>query len=1075
MIRWLVNHLASVLLVVFCIVLFGIGTYVSLPRESNPDIKVPVVLVTTPYIGVSPEDVESLVTIPLETELTGLKDLKVMKSTSAEGASIVFLEFEPEAVIEDALQQVRDRVSRAKSQLPPDAEEPAVREISFSDMPIVIITIAGPADEETLKQLGETLEDDLGSIKGVLEAKLSGGRERQYRVKLDPTRMDHYGLSTNDVLAALSAENINIPGGEVGVGNTNVLLRVPGELTSAQDIERVAIKRVGDRPVFIGDVGSASFDYADRDSYSRMNGVPAISIAVSKRTGANILEVADEIKRRCREHAKHWPKGVRFRVLGDQSRNIANMVSELENNVISALILVVLVLLFFMGWRNSLFVAIAIPLSMMLGMIAIWASGMTLNMVVLFSLILALGMLVDNAIVLVENIYRHVEEGAPPMQAAIEGTKEVAGAVGASTLTTVAAFFPLVFWTGIMGQFMGFLPRTVIIVLVSSLLVAIGILPVLASRLLPSKPRPASGADDDGSVPPPHSDPATMTASEVGRVMWAYRTLLDWSIRFRYVSAALVTATLVGTFVAYGALNHGTEFFPETEPDQATIAVRAPDGTDLEATDLIVRRIEAVLAAEENVDVYVAETGVAGGGNQLAGAQAAKNEARLTVDFLPHATKATGDDKVRVEPTTVTIDRIRKAVRNIAGARIVVDKQRMGPPVGAPIAVEVSGDNFHRVGRYAARVRRELGEIEGTTDLQDDYRVGRPELRLRIDRGAAKRVGASTRVVAGTIRTAVAGTKATAIRDGEDEYDVMVELAPRFKNDLQAILALRIPGRVDTSPNTFSVPLSTVASGRLAGGSGSIRHEDRKLVVTITGDVLQGHNENEVRASVVDYIEKAEAQPGMRLRLGGAQDEQQESMNFLINAFLIAIFLIAVVLVTQFNSFTTPLIILGTVVLSLVGVLWGLVLTGTPFGVVMTGLGVISLAGVVVNNAIVLLDYVEQLKRQGVGVREALIHAGMVRFRPVMLTAATTILGLVPMATGIAIDFRSGKVMLGSQSADWWGPMAIAVIFGLAFATLLTLVMVPTFYSIVDDVRGGAARLLGRARMGATTVDSNAE
>jgi multidrug efflux pump subunit AcrB len=450
----------------------------------------------------------------------------------------------------------------------------------------------------------------------------------------------------------------------------------------------------------------------------------------------------------------------------------------------------------------------------------------------------------------------------------------------------------------------------------------------------------------------------------------------------------------------------------------------------------------------------------------MEGSQAAGNQARLTIDFLPHHTKAKPGEKERVEKTNKTIDRLREKVADIVGASILVEKQRMGPPVGPPIAVEVSGDDFHDVGQLAAKTRRELSSIEGVTDVSDNYRVGRPEMRMRIDRGAAKRVGASTQAVASAIRTAVAGTKASTLRDGDDEYDIKVELAPRFKDDLQSILALRIPGSIDTSPDTFPVPLNSVASYQLSGGSGSIRHIDQDLVVTITGDVVDGYNENAVRANVAIYIDQAEPPEGFDMRLGGADDEQQKAQAFLGNAFLVALFLIAIVLVAQFNSFLTPLIILGSVVLSLVGVLWGLIITGTPFGIIMTGIGVISLAGVVVNNAIVLLDYVEQLKAQGMNTHDALIQAGLVRFRPVMLTAVTTVLGLVPMAAGIAIDFKEMKLILASQSAEWWGPMAVAVIFGLIFSTILTLVMVPTFYSITDDMRGLGAKVRGLGRRG---------
>ncbi|MCB9778279.1 MAG: efflux RND transporter permease subunit [Alphaproteobacteria bacterium] len=1054
MVRFFVRNAPTVLLLVVSIFAFGMISYRDLPRESFPDVEIPVVLVSTVYVGVSPEDVETLITFPIENELAGVADLKKMSSTSAEGVSIISLEFEPEVDIEDALQKVRDRVNRAKSELPEDAEEPAVREVSFSDVPIMIVTIAGDRDEEDLKHLAEDLEDDLSRVPGVLDVKVSGGMERQIRVQVDPVRLASYGLGLSDVTNAIGNENVNIPGGDVNADGSTLLLRVPGEFDTARDIENVAIKRTGDRPVFIRDVARVIDGYADRSTYARMNGQPSISIGITKRTGENILEIADAVKAVTAEHAETWPGGVEYRVLGDQSENIERMVSELENNILTALILVVAVLIFALGARTSLFVALAIPLSMLMSFAALQLFGMTLNMVVLFSLILALGMLVDNGIVIVENIYRHMEQGKSIVQASIDGTQEVGVAVAASTATTVAAFFPLVFWTGIMGQFMGFLPKTIIIVLVSSLVVAVAILPVATAFLMKSKPAGNFSEEDDLTVP------------EVSGVMGLYKRVLEISIDWRYMSAAAGVLTLVVTFVAYGFLNHGTEFFANTEPERATISVRAPDGTELEATDRIVRRIEAVLAQEENVETYVAEVGVSGGGSPLEGAQAASNQARITVDFPPHPNNAEEGDPPRVEKTFRTIDRIRAAVAQIPGAEIVVEQERMGPPVGKPISVEVTGDDFHQVGAAAADLRRILAGVPGVTDLQDDYRVGRPEMRLRIDRGAAKRVGASTVQVANDVRTAVAGATASTLRDGTDEYDILVEVDPRYKSDLQSVLALRVAGREDTSPKTFAIPLSAVASYELAGGSGSIRHVDQQLVVTIGGDVVPGFNENAVRQAVVDrlaQVEKGgELADGVSTRLGGANDEQVEAQAFLGRAFLIAVALIAVVLVTQFNRYSTMFIIMFTVVLSLVGVLWGLILTGTPFGIMMTGLGVISLAGVVVNNAIVLIDYINQLRDRGMNRHDAVVKAGITRFRPVMLTAITTVLGLIPMAVGLTFDFGRMKLLIGGPSAEWWGPMAIAVIFGLTFATVLTLVMVPTFYSIREDFGDWWQRLRGK-------------
>ncbi len=1069
MIRGLVGRRAVVYLAVACTVLFGLMTYIGLPREANPDIEIPVVTVSTPYIGVSPSDVESLVTIPMETELSGLKDLKRMTSTSYEGVSVVVLELEPEAKIDEALQQVRDRVSRARTRLPQDVEETEVAEISFSDFPILIVTIGGDVDEQLLVSLAERFEEDVRRMPGVLDATLSGDRTREIKVQIDPVRLGHYGLSLNDVVGAIGKENVNIPGGEIRTGDASFLLRVPGEFSDPSELGDVAIKRVGDRPVFIRDVARVVDGYASRNTYARMNGQTALSIAVSKRNGANIVDVAEGVKALIAEHAQTWPEGVTYRTLGDQSKIVYDMIGELENGIITGLLLVVAVLVFFMGIRNSFFVAVAIPLSMLLAFIVIDALGMTLNMIVLFALIMALGMLVDNAIVLVENIYRHVEEGKDPVTASIVGTEEVAMAVAASTATTVAAFAPLLFWTGMMGQFMGFMPKTIVIVLICSLVVAVGMLPIFTSRFMKKKTKKVTRVRKTDGVDGPYREGESEVEVEDktrNPIMGAYQSLLELSIRHRYIAAFIGLASLIGTFVAFGALNHGVEFFPDTDPNRAFVAVRAPDGTDLETTDRIVRQVEAILAECENIDVFVAETGIAGGGDPMAGTQSATNMARITVDFLPDRNTVQDGQRVRVEPTPDTIDFIRARVAEIAGAVIRVDKENMGPPVGKPIDVRVSGEDVHEVGALAARVRRDLAEIEGTTDLTDDYRVGRPEMRLQIDRGAATRVGASTQAVASTIRTAIAGQKASTFRDGEDEYDIMVELAPEFRTDLQSVLSLRIPGREDTSPSTFPVPISTVATYELAGGTGAIRHLDRDLVVSITGEVTEGTNANEVQQAVLEYIEKAELPTGFTLSLGGSNDEQKETEAFLGRAFLIAIFLILGVLVGQFNRFDIPLIILASVVLSLVGVLWGLVIMGMPFGIMMTGLGVISLAGIVVNNAIVLLDYVEQLRARGNEVFDALVQAGMTRFRPVVLTAITTVLGLIPMAVGVSVDFRKlfagdldRALIIGSQSATWWGPMAVAIIAGLAVATVLTLVMVPTLYSIFDDFSRLRARL----------------
>jgi multidrug efflux pump subunit AcrB/outer membrane protein TolC len=1063
MIAWTVRNAAPIFVMILATLLFGLWSYISLPRESAPDIKVPFIMVITPYVGVSPKDIESLVSVPLENELAGVKGLKTMRSTSAEGVSSVFMEFEPDVDIEDALQKVRDRVNRAKTELPEDAEEPQVRELSFSDIPVMIVTVAGPQDETVLKKLVEDLEDEVSRIPGVLEAEVSGGTEREFQVLVDPGRLLHYGLTLNDVVGALQAENVNIPGGDVRVGEGNVLLRVPAELKRADQLEEAPVADKGGRIVHVRDVARVVDTLADRTTYARMNGQAAVSLNVKKRTGANIVSVADEVKKAVEVQAARWPKGVEYRILADQSKAIRSMVQELQDNILTALILVIGVILVSMGFRNSLLVGMAIPMSMFASFAVLSALGFTLNMVVLFSLILALGMLVDNAIVITENGYRHLSLGKTKWQAAIDATNEMAWPVLGSTATTVVAFLPLVFWDGIMGQFMGYMPKTVIIVLTASMVFALLILPMLMSRFLKANTTPLPPNETEAEALARIDEEERRQFENPGRVMAVYKAVLDFAIRWRYLSFGGGLFALVATFVIYGVFNHGTEFFPATEPDRAVIAVRAPDGTDLATTDRIVRRVEGILAKTQDVDVFVSEVGVAAGnGGGLVGSSSSPQSAKITVDFLPHPAVATKTETPRSRSSDLTVLELRAAVAQLAGAVIEVGPEEQGPPVGNDIEVKVKGDDFALLGETAQRLKRQIAALDGVDGLSDDYRVNRPELAVRIDRTAAKQAGVSTGLVGSTVRTAVAGATATTVRDGEEEYDVIVKIAPEFTEDVQSVLSLRMPGRQERDPNVYMVPLGAVASYDLAGGTGALQRIDQELTVTVIGDVKEGVPVNEKQAEVKALLANFDWPAGVAYEIAGSSDEQNDAAAFLGWAMLVALVLIVLVLVLQFNDLVQPLIIMVTVLLSLIGVLWGLLLTGTPFGVMMTGIGVISLAGVVVNNAIVLLDYVNQLRKDGHDVRTALLRSGMTRFRPVMLTAITTVLGLLPMAVGWALSFGIGwagpvpyptvAFITGAPSSAFWGPMAVAVIFGLAFATVLTLVMVPTLYGIYHDV-----------------------
>ncbi len=1049
MLTYLIRHRTTVLLALLFLVVFGLQSYRSLPREGPPDIPIPVVLVTTVWPGVSAEDVESLVTDPLENELAALRDIDTMSSTSAEGASVVSLEFEPDVDIESALQKVRDRVSRARPRLPGDVQEPVIREISFEDFPVLIVALAGDADPGVMQDEAERLQDALERIPGVLDVTLSGDATRQVRVQADPDRLAAYGLSLDDLTSAISQENANVPGGTVVAGDARFLVRVPAELEKAADVEDLVVKRVEGKPVFVRDVARVVDGFADTTTYARMNGKPALTLSITKRSGSNVVEIADAARTIVTERAEDWPPGMEWRFVSDQSRRVVDQVHELQNHVLTALILVVAVSFLALGVRNSLFVALAIPLSLFVTFVLLEAMDVTLNMIVLFSLILVLGMLLDDAIVVIENVYRHLEQGLGLVEASVQGTKQVMAPVISSTATTVGAFLPLLFWKGLMGEFMGFLPRVVIISLTASLGVAVLVLPVLTSRWMKRRRHSAASIATEADLVPAD----TLRK----RIMVRYRDLLAWSIDHRWRAAGLGLGTLVATIAAYAVLNAGVEFFPDIEPDRATLTVRAPDGTNLEATDGIVRRVEAVLAGEPDVEVWVAETGVTG--NAMRGSQSNTNMARVSVQFRPHRNHVRAGETPRVESSRDVLERIRAATTAIAGAEITIEKARMGPPVGAAIGVEVVGEDYHEVGALAQQVERAVAAVPGVTDLTSDYRVGRPEMRLGIDRVAARRIGASTLRVASEIRTALTGARATAIRQGDDEIEVRVELDPARRRELQDILGLRVSGREDMGPRVAAVPLSSVARFELAGGTGSIRHIDRDRVVTLTGDVLAGYNEDAVRKAVERTIDAYPTGEGQLLRMGGVSEDQQEAMAFLSRAFLVGLALILVALVLHFDSLAVPVMILSSVVLSLVGVLWGLVLTRTPFGVIMTGLGIIALAGVVTKNAIVLLDYVRKLEDSGRSMRDALVEAGLTRFRPVLLTAFAAVIGLVPLALGLNLDYGSLRVHWGGSSAEMWGPMAIAIIFGLTVATLLTLVMVPTFYSIWADIRAWAARL----------------
>jgi len=1017
-----IDRRSTVFAVMLIILITGIYSYIVLPRESTPDITIPVVLVVTPYEGVSSGDIESLITRPIERKLKGLKDVEKMRSVSAEGSSMITIEFDPNVDIDNALQWVRDKVDQAKGDLPKDLEnDPSVLEINISEFPILMVAVSGQADETVLKKVAEELEDRIEQIGGVLDVVLTGGREREIRVEFDPDRLYAYRISLGEVIRAIQQENVNIPGGSIDIGQGKYLLRIPGEFTDPAEIDNLVLTERDGRIIYFKDVAKIVDSFEDRTSYARVNGKKSVSLAIKKRTGANIIEVADQVFALLNIAKQELPAGINLSVTLNQSKDIRRMVSELENNIITGLILVVSVLFLFLGLRNSFFVALAIPFSMLLSFAVLQLLGITLNMVVLFSLILALGMLVDNAIVIVENIYRHMQEGKSAVNAAKIATGEVAWPVISSTLTTLCAFFPMTFWPGIMGEFMKYLPLTLIVTLTASLFVALVINPTLCGHFM------SLGKN------------AGLVERQPAGIIRFYSNTLEFALRHRLVVVVASFLLLAGIVGAYALLGHGVELFPDIEPNRAFVEVKAPEGTNLDASNDLALQVEKFAAQDPDIRYVISEVGTSG--NDQGGSESVQsNMSKISLDFLERDERQ--DDSRNV------LDRIRAAVSPLAGAEFKVEKQEEGPPTGPPVSVEISGEDIQVLERLVSEARQLIKNVPGLVDLKDDFSKAKPEIRIDVDREKASLLRLSTAEISEMVKAAISGTKLGVYRQGEDEYDIIARMPPHRRTSIADIRNLLVPA-VDGAP----VPLSTVAEIKLSTGFGSIRHIDQKRVVTISADTY-GRNSNEVLQEVQQRLAGLELPSGYQVYYSGEQEEQQKASAFLSKAFIGAILLIMLVLITQFNSVLQTLIVMTSVILSLTGVFLGLMITATPFGIIMTGIGVISLAGVVVNNAIVLIDYINQLLKEGVALNTALVRAGVVRFRPVLLTATTTILGLLPMAVGVSFDFKSMAWEIGGESADWWGPMAVAVIFGLAFATLLTLVVVPVLYSLAESARG---------------------
>jgi multidrug efflux pump len=1123
-----VDNATSIFIVIFIILVFGIQSYQNMPKEQFPEVKWPTVYINTPYFGNSAADIENLITRPIEKELQSITGIKDIRSTSMQDYSAITAEFQSDIDLDEAVRKIKDAVDRAKQELPTDLDQdPVVLDINFSEIPIVTVNISGDYSNDELRKFAEYLEDRIEEIDEIARVELSGAFEREVKIDVDLLRMEAMQLSFRDIENAISAENVTMSGGEIINNDFRRAIRIKGEYTSIEQIGNTIVKSEELRPIFLRDIAQVSFDFKERTSIARSDGLPVISLSVIKRQGQNLLNAADNIKATVEKVRTELPSDLKISLFNDQSVYTRSEVSNLENSIISGVILVTLILLFFLGLRNASFVGLAIPLSMLMGIMLLYITGVTMNMVVLFALILALGLLVDNAIVVVENIYRYMQEGYPAAQAAKYGAGEVATPIIASTATTLAAFIPLAFWPGIIGSFMQYLPITLIIVLSSSLFVALALNPVMTSRFMKvderAENKQARRRKTRNVLILATVTGLTALAFAFSGVVWGRNlfalacgiTLLNYYVlrpaafRFqnqvlpllengydRFIRGALraplliffgAFALLFASLALLFARTPKVIFFPDGDPAYVNVFVDLPMGKDIEATDRLVKELEsrvqqAMTPYRRIVEAVLTQIGEnTSDPNSPPEPGASPHKARLTVAFVPSQER-------EGLSTWDAMDDIRQAVRGYPGVQIVVDKNASGPSAGKPINLEIRGDEIDSLLALSERLISYINNrnIPGIEELKADIRVGKPELLVKIDRDAARRYEVSTYDIANAIRTAVFGREVSKFKQGEDEFPIVVRLSERYRNDINKLLNQRITFRNAATGKISQVPISAVASVEYSSSYNAIKRRNLDRVLTIYSNVLEGYNANEIVARLRRLMAEYPLPPGFNHEFTGEQQQQAEDMGFLNTAFAIALFAIFLIIVAQFNSLSSPFIIILSVLFSTIGVFLGYAFSGRDVSVIFTGVGIISLAGVVVNNAIVLIDYIlllikRKIQARGLNdesqlsfddVKEAIIKGGATRLRPVLLTAITTVLGLMPLAIGFNFNFftliteSNPHIFIGGDNTAIWGPMAWTVIYGLTFATFLTLIVVPVMFWLAFRLKRFTLGLFANRRAG---------
>ena len=1109
---WSINNKTSIYIITLLLTIAGLFSYVKLGKEKFPDIVIPRIIVATVYPGTSPTDIENLVTRHLEKEVKGVNGVKHINSTSNQDYCILDIEFNSGIDVQYAKQLIKDAVDKARTELPNDLPtDPTVKEVNISEQPIMNINLSGNLPASQLKKLADDFQDKIEALPEITRVDIIGALEQQVNVDVDLNKLQASQLAFADIEGAIARENVTVSGGSIDVGQQKRAVRIAGQYVRAADIADIQIKNLRGAPVRLGDIATVTDGFKDRESYARLDGQPTVTLNVVKRQGENLIDASDKIHRVIADSKASNPTGLKITVTGDTSNDTRNTLNDLINTIIIGFLLVTLILLFFMGTTNALFVGLSVPLSMFLAFVMLPVVGFTLNMIVLFAFLLALGIVVDDAIVVIENTHRllHEHPKLSTAQAAKFAAGEVFIPVLAGTLTTVAPFVPLMFWPGIVGSFMFFLPVTLILTLLASLIVAFIMNPVFAVSFMQrdehldhvDKPKLTRGflgamgallavavvgflagshfvgnlflvlvglcllnrfvlvyliAGFQRSVLPRFQDGyARLVAVATGGSLWRQGAIM----------LGLVLL-FVGSIVALGIRKPNVDFFPKGDPKFIYTYLKMPVGTRVEVTDSITnileKRVYGVIG-QHNHDVESVITNVAIG----AGDPQVATGAGTSQSNLGKVAVAFKELSERTGPATHTyMDKIREVVKGIPGAEISVDQESSGPPQSKPVSIEVAGDDYPVLARLSKRVNRYVDSlhIAGIEHLTSDLEDRNPEIAVSIDRQRANREGLTTGQIGMEVRTAIYGYEASKFKTPDDEYPVQVRYAKPYRDNVDAILNAPITFRDITNGSIRQVPISAIADVKYGTTYGGIKHKDTKRLITLSSNVLGGYSGPDVAAQVARALKAFPAPPGYVVRMGGAQEDQKETSDFLGVAAVGALALIFLILVTQFNSVSKPLIILSEVIFSIIGVMLGLAITGMNVSIVMTGVGIIALAGIVVKNGILLVEFTDMLRAQGMPLHEAIVQAGRTRLNPVILTATAAILGLIPLAVGLNINFyelfNSGhpNFFLGGESVVFWGPLAWTIIFGLAFATLVTLVVVPVMYLLSETLK---ARLQG--------------